>query len=775
MSCRTRSRWSNIALACRSTVQKGIMAVSQASILMASADLTERVHLDSSSFGSVCLCRHKSRGRVVLKTVYTGAPRRERSRGRLLEEAAVLQKLGHSRIVKLLGVVLENRAYTLVMEYVPKGNLLAMLDNIADACLSVCPAWSKLTREESRQGRACSGGTLLYMAPEHLLNINTPFTEKSDVYSFAIVVWVILTSTEPYGEAQKEQICFCVCNGNRPDEHLIPASTPMKIVTLMKECWMQDPTQRPTFAESYRSFQRFYRNELEQNTDKDLQNLMGLYEGPDLEKRMSSLALSKPQSQTDSPVIQSRSVKVPAKASIEDRQFWPECSLEQPLQTDAFMAGPDRDPRGSFITSPDLSVPMAPSAQRPTGGRQAWFTPGSTSQRPYAEDPGSSNHPVLRQTRSTPGFSNQRPYTGDPGSSNQRPYTEDPGSSNQRPYTGDPGPTNQRPYTGDPGSSNHPVLRQTRSTPGPANQRPYTGDPGSYNQWSYTEDPGPTNQRPYTEDPGSSNQRPYTEDPGSSNQRPYTGDPGSSNHPVLRQTRSTPGFSNQRPYTGENPLPPRAHARLCVSSSVGSPRAEWCPKCTPVPSAQHPVGPPKHPQNWSRPGFMFQESEANASATGPSSSSRLLRQNSAASVFIQHASGIQIGDNNHIHFNSSQDFPGASQPSASNTSLYKQLLQKYEGRTVSREQLDLVSENIGKNWTCCARNLGLTDAEVEAIKYDYLYDGLKEIVHQMLRKWQMKKGAAECTVGALCQALKDSVNLGLLCKLLQMCQGAETP
>lgn len=36
------------------------------------------------------------------------------------------------------------------------------------------------------------------MAPEHLESIHTASTEKSDVYSFAIVVWVIVTGEEPY-------------------------------------------------------------------------------------------------------------------------------------------------------------------------------------------------------------------------------------------------------------------------------------------------------------------------------------------------------------------------------------------------------------------------------------------------------------------------------------------------------------------------------------------------------------------------------------------------
>lgn len=49
-----------------------------------------------------------------------------------------------------------------------------------------------------RSAEVRCAGTLSYMAPEHLESIHTPSTEKSDVYSFAIVVWVVLTGQEPY-------------------------------------------------------------------------------------------------------------------------------------------------------------------------------------------------------------------------------------------------------------------------------------------------------------------------------------------------------------------------------------------------------------------------------------------------------------------------------------------------------------------------------------------------------------------------------------------------
>lgn len=43
-----------------------------------------------------------------------------------------------------------------------------------------------------------NGGTLYYMAPEHLNDINARPSEKSDVYSFAIVLWAIFANKEPY-------------------------------------------------------------------------------------------------------------------------------------------------------------------------------------------------------------------------------------------------------------------------------------------------------------------------------------------------------------------------------------------------------------------------------------------------------------------------------------------------------------------------------------------------------------------------------------------------
>lgn len=45
----------------------------------------------------------------------------------LLEEGRMMHRLCHVRVVKLLGVILEEGNYSLVMEYMKKGNLMHVL------------------------------------------------------------------------------------------------------------------------------------------------------------------------------------------------------------------------------------------------------------------------------------------------------------------------------------------------------------------------------------------------------------------------------------------------------------------------------------------------------------------------------------------------------------------------------------------------------------------------------------------------------------------------
>ncbi|XP_018613038.1 receptor-interacting serine/threonine-protein kinase 1 [Scleropages formosus] len=646
------------------------MAAAPTSIYMKSSDLIKKEPLDYGGFGQVYLCYHKTYGQVVLKTVYTGPPRNEGNKKSLIEEGLLMQKLNHQRVVKLLGLILEDGAYSLVMELIPKGNLLAMLNSvdvpmsikgriileilegmvylsnsnvihkdlkpenilvdeefhikIADLGLATCQSWSRLTKEESRrQSRmgcrsyANTAGTLCYMAPEHLDSIHARSTEKSDVYSFAIVVWVILTGREPYENAfNEDHICQCVRKGDRPNESIIPACTPPEMMTLMKKCWHQDPNQRPTFAESYESFQLFYKDNLEKDVERDACDLMAKYKGPtDFVEKMQSLSMERLTSQTDSPTSLRADVS-PVEASIEDMNSL--TSSELSIQGDA--------------------APVCNNLEVKLAQELDYHKHGSYS---------CVDHSAAEVERET--------------------WRE--------------------------------MLRRAAAPQ----------QVSSVQSWTKSD-------------------------------------------PVAGSSLENFNWSGQLPSVPS------------LSPSVGVP---------PMTSySQYQYSQYEQAQPWPVP---IPESEAPDPAAGMRyNSAAMLPHSDQGSLFIQNASGIQIGHNNQLSIRS-QDYSLAGTHATESSTMFKELLQKYEDHSVTEEHLDLLRENIGVKWKRCARRLGLSEVEVETIEHDYARDGLKEMVYQALEKWKMKEGYVGCTVGKLCRALSDSVKVDLLCRLLEICRSPTSP
>lgn len=312
-------------------------------IKMTSGDLLERGHLDSGGFGTVSLCHHRNHGLVILKKVYTGPNRAEYNEA-LLEEGKMMHRLRHIRVVKLLGIIIEEGNYSLVMEYMEKGNLMHVLQaqisiplsvkgriimetiegmcylhgkgvihkdlkpenilvdsgfhiKIADLGVATFKTWSKLTKEEHNEQRKASGtckkngGTLYYMAPEHLYDINAKPTEKSDVYSFGIVLWAIFANKEPYENAISAQhVLHCIKIGNRPNVEDIMEHCPQEIIPLMEKCWKESPEARPTFPDIEEEFGPYYTSHFEEFVEEDVENLKKEYpdESENL-KRMCSL------------------------------------------------------------------------------------------------------------------------------------------------------------------------------------------------------------------------------------------------------------------------------------------------------------------------------------------------------------------------------------------------------------------------------------------------------------------------------------------------------
>lgn len=73
------------------------------------------------------------------------------------------------------------------------------------------------------------------------------FTTASDVFSFGVVCYEVFTNGEtPYKRMDLNNVVTFVQGGGRLDR---PDACPASIHNAMAQCWLEDPTQRPTFSE----------------------------------------------------------------------------------------------------------------------------------------------------------------------------------------------------------------------------------------------------------------------------------------------------------------------------------------------------------------------------------------------------------------------------------------------------------------------------------------------------------------------------------------------
>ena len=88
-------------------------------------------------------------------------------------------------------------------------------------------------------------GVLPYIAPE-VLN-GKPYTQKSDIYSFGILMSVISTGQQPFNDkAHGHGLMLKICEGLRP---AFSNNTPKIYIELAYKCMDADPDNRPTAEE----------------------------------------------------------------------------------------------------------------------------------------------------------------------------------------------------------------------------------------------------------------------------------------------------------------------------------------------------------------------------------------------------------------------------------------------------------------------------------------------------------------------------------------------
>lgn len=84
-------------------------------------------------------------------------------------------------------------------------------------------------------------GPLKWMAPEQLHN--HVYSHKSDVWSMAVLFFECVAREPPFKGRSATQAAHVVMTGGSLD---VPPSASPLVATLMRECWQQDPRDRPT-------------------------------------------------------------------------------------------------------------------------------------------------------------------------------------------------------------------------------------------------------------------------------------------------------------------------------------------------------------------------------------------------------------------------------------------------------------------------------------------------------------------------------------------------
>jgi serine/threonine protein kinase len=104
-------------------------------------------------------------------------------------------------------------------------------------------------------------GSPYWMSPEMLSG--EPYTEATDVYSLAIVLWEILTGSTPFPQASRSDLKRLIVEcGERPT---IPTNVPAVFKQVLESGWQTDARRRPTAQHIVNSLEAFVNSQEQPN------------------------------------------------------------------------------------------------------------------------------------------------------------------------------------------------------------------------------------------------------------------------------------------------------------------------------------------------------------------------------------------------------------------------------------------------------------------------------------------------------------------------------
>jgi serine/threonine protein kinase len=121
-----------------------------------------------------------------------------------------------------------------------KGNDIQLFD------FGLCRELPEETPDQEKLFRMSGVGTRRYMAPE-IIN-DSRYNLKADVYSFAMVLYEMLSLERPHDIYSKVKLDLLVCeDGQRPQR--IAPEWPGEIKELLESAWSHDPNRRPSMKQ----------------------------------------------------------------------------------------------------------------------------------------------------------------------------------------------------------------------------------------------------------------------------------------------------------------------------------------------------------------------------------------------------------------------------------------------------------------------------------------------------------------------------------------------
>ncbi|XP_019510466.1 PREDICTED: ephrin type-A receptor 2 isoform X4 [Hipposideros armiger] len=254
--------------------------------------VTRQKVIGAGEFGEVYKGTLKASGKkevpVAIKTLKAGYT--EKQRVDFLSEASIMGQFSHHNIIRLEGVVSKYKPMMIITEYMENGaldkflrqekdgefsvlQLVGMLRGIAAGMKYlanmnyvhrdlaarnilvnsnlVCKVsdfgLSRVLEDDPEATYTTSGGKIpiRWTAPEAISY--RKFTSSSDVWSYGIVMWEVMTYGErPYWELSNHEVMKAINEGFRLPT---PMDCPSAIYQLMMQCWQQERARRPKFAD----------------------------------------------------------------------------------------------------------------------------------------------------------------------------------------------------------------------------------------------------------------------------------------------------------------------------------------------------------------------------------------------------------------------------------------------------------------------------------------------------------------------------------------------